>query len=53
VGKTELTKALANIMFGSEESLIQIDMSEFMERHTISRLVGRRLAMLATKKPVS
>jgi len=40
VGKTELTKALANIMFGSEESLIQIDMSEFMERHTISRLVG-------------
>ena len=40
VGKTELTKALARLMFGSEESLIQIDMSEFMERHTISRLVG-------------
>ena len=40
VGKTELTKALANQMFGSEESLIQIDMSEFMERHSMSRLVG-------------
>jgi ATP-dependent Clp protease ATP-binding subunit ClpC len=40
VGKTELTKALARLLFGSEESLIQIDMSEFMERHTISRLVG-------------
>ncbi len=40
VGKTELTKALANQMFGSEEALIQIDMSEFMERHSMSRLVG-------------
>ena len=40
VGKTELTKALARILFGNEESLIQIDMSEFMERHSISRLVG-------------
>ncbi len=40
VGKTELTKALAEMLFGSEEALIQIDMSEFMERHTISRLVG-------------
>ena len=40
VGKTQLTKALAEILFGSEEALIQIDMSEFMERHTISRLVG-------------
>jgi len=40
VGKTELTKALARFMFGSEESLIQLDMSEFMERHTVSRLVG-------------
>ncbi len=40
VGKTELTKALAEFMFGSEEALIQIDMSEFMERHTVSRLVG-------------
>lgn len=40
VGKTELTKALANQMFGSEDALIQIDMSEFMERHSLSRLVG-------------
>ncbi len=40
VGKTELTKALARFMFGSEEALIQLDMSEFTERHTGSRLVG-------------
>jgi ATP-dependent Clp protease ATP-binding subunit ClpC len=40
VGKTELTKALAEFLFGSEEALIQIDMSEFMERQSISRLVG-------------
>ena len=40
MGKTELTKALARFLFGSEEALIQLDMSEFMERHTVSRLVG-------------
>ncbi|RME86669.1 MAG: ATP-dependent Clp protease ATP-binding subunit [Anaerolineae bacterium] len=40
VGKTELTKALARFLFGSEEALVQLDMSEFMERHTASRLVG-------------
>jgi ATP-dependent Clp protease ATP-binding subunit ClpC len=40
VGKTELTKALAKFMFGSEEALIHLDMSEFMERHSVSRLVG-------------
>jgi ATP-dependent Clp protease ATP-binding subunit ClpC len=40
VGKTELTKALAKFLFGSEEALVQLDMSEFMERHTTSRLVG-------------
>jgi ATP-dependent Clp protease ATP-binding subunit ClpC len=40
VGKTELTKALAEFIFGSEDALVQIDMSEFMERHNISRLVG-------------
>ena len=40
VGKTELAKALATFMFGSEDSLIQLDMSEFMERHSVSRLVG-------------
>lgn len=40
VGKTELTKALAKFMFGSEDAALQLDMSEFMERHTASRLVG-------------
>ncbi len=40
VGKTELAKALAEFMFGSEEALVQLDMSEFMERHNVSRLVG-------------
>jgi len=40
VGKTELTKAMASFLFGSEEALIQLDMSEFMERHSVSRLVG-------------
>ncbi len=40
VGKTELTKAMARFLFGSEDALIQLDMSEFMERHTVSRLVG-------------
>ena len=40
VGKTELAKALANYFFGSEESMIRLDMSEFMERHTVSKLIG-------------
>jgi ATP-dependent Clp protease ATP-binding subunit ClpC len=40
VGKTELTKTLAEFLFGSEDALIQLDMSEFMERHTVARLVG-------------
>ncbi|MBR6088984.1 MAG: ATP-dependent Clp protease ATP-binding subunit [Anaerolineaceae bacterium] len=40
VGKTELTKTLAKFLFGSEDSLLQFDMSEFMERHTASRLTG-------------
>lgn len=40
VGKTELTKALARFLFGSEESLVQLDMSEFMERHNVARLIG-------------
>lgn len=40
VGKTELTKALAKFLFGTEDALIQLDMSEFMERHTVSRLLG-------------
>ncbi|MEI8371766.1 MAG: ATP-dependent chaperone ClpB [Planctomycetota bacterium] len=40
VGKTELCKALAQIMFDDESALIRLDMSEFMERHTVSRLIG-------------
>ncbi len=40
VGKSELAKALAEFMFGSEDALIKIDMSEFMERHAVARLVG-------------
>ena len=40
VGKTELCKALAEAMFGDENAMIRIDMSEYMEKHTVSRLVG-------------
>ena len=40
VGKTELVRALAEFMFGSEDTLVRLDMSEFMERHTVARLVG-------------
>ncbi|MBP3284047.1 MAG: ATP-dependent Clp protease ATP-binding subunit [Clostridia bacterium] len=40
VGKTELSKALAEVLFGDENAMIRIDMSEYMEKHTVSRLVG-------------
>jgi len=40
VGKTELAKALAEFLFDDESALIQLDMSEYMEKHTVSRLVG-------------
>ncbi len=40
VGKTELTKTLAEFMFGSEEALVRLDMSEFQEKHSVARLVG-------------
>jgi len=40
VGKTELTKALAEFLFDTEESMVRIDMSEFMERHSVARLIG-------------
>jgi len=40
VGKTELTKSLAEFLFGSEDALIQLDMSEFMQQHSVARLVG-------------
>lgn len=40
VGKTELTKALANFLFDSDEAMVRIDMSEFMEKHSVARLIG-------------
>ncbi len=40
VGKSELAKTLANYYFGSEEAMVRLDMSEFMERHTVSKLIG-------------
>jgi len=40
VGKTELTKALANFMFDSEDAMVRLDMSEYMEKHSVSRLIG-------------
>ncbi len=40
VGKTELTKALAEAMFGSEDAMIRLDMSEYMEKHTVAKLIG-------------
>ena len=40
VGKTELCRALAEVLFGQEEALLRFDMSEYMERHTVSRLIG-------------
>ena len=40
VGKTELAKALASYLFNTEEALIRIDMSEYMEKHSVSRLIG-------------
>ena len=40
VGKTELARALAEFMFGSDDNMVRLDMSEFMERHTVARLVG-------------
>ena len=40
VGKTELSKALAEVVFGSEQAMIRVDMSEYMEKHSVSRLVG-------------
>jgi ATP-dependent Clp protease ATP-binding subunit ClpC len=40
VGKTELTKALASYFFGAEDSMVRLDMSEYMERHTVAKLIG-------------
>lgn len=40
VGKTELAKALAVLLFNTEEAIVRIDMSEFMEKHSVARLIG-------------
>jgi ATP-dependent Clp protease ATP-binding subunit ClpC len=51
VGKTELARALAEALFGSEERMIRIDMSEFQERHTVSRLVGAPPGYVGYQEP--
>ena len=40
MGKSELAKTLASYYFGSEDAMVRLDMSEFMERHTVSKLIG-------------
>ena len=40
VGKTEISKALAEAVFGSEQSMIRVDMSEYMEKHSVSKMIG-------------
>ena len=50
VGKTELAKATAEFLFGSDNEMIRLDMSEFMEKHSVSKLIGAPPAMLVTKK---
>ena len=53
VGKTELAKALAEFMFGTEDALIKIDMCEFMERHNVAAWSARLPATSATKRAAS
>src|SRR5271166_3694724 len=53
VGKTELSRTLAEFLFGDEDSLIQLDMSEYMEKHTVSRLFGSRPATSVTRRAAS
>ncbi|MEK8225897.1 AAA family ATPase [Oerskovia sp. M15] len=53
VGKTELAKALAEFLFGDEAALIQLDMSEFSEKHTVSRLFGSPPATSGTTRVAS
>ena len=50
VGKTELSKALSDVLFDSDQALVRIDMSEFMEKHSVARLIGAPPGMSATKK---
>jgi len=53
VGKTELAKTLAEFLFGDEDALIQLDMSEYMDKHTVSRLFAPRPATWATRRAAS
>lgn len=53
VGKTELAKALAERLFDDENNIVRIDMSEYMEKHSVSRLIGRRQDMWDTTKAAS
>ena len=53
VGKTELARALAEFLFDDEHSMIRIDMSEYQEKHTVSRLVAAPPGISATTRPVS
>ncbi len=52
VGKTELCKALAEFMFDTVDAMVRIDMSEFMEKHSVARLIGAPPVMWAMKKAV-
>ena len=51
VGKTELCKALAEAMFGDENAIIRLDMSEYMEKHTVSRMVGSPPGYVQCRRP--
>jgi ATP-dependent Clp protease ATP-binding subunit ClpC len=53
VGKTELARTLAEALFGDEAAMVRIDISEFQERHTVSRLVGAPPATWVTRRPAS
>ena len=53
VGKTELARTLAEFLFGDEDAMVRIDMSEYMEKHAVSRLVGRLRATSATTRAAS
>ena len=53
VGKTELARALAEALFGDEEAMIRLDMSEYMERHTVSKLIGAPPDTLGMMRPDS
>ncbi len=52
VGKTEVVRTLAQFMFGSEKSLVRFDMSEFMEKHSVSKLIGSPPGYVRGGRPV-